>query len=543
MRRFIEKLENTEMSFGAWLAAFVGVVVIRFFFETFSSPTAAFPAAPDTLTMVHYFLFFIGAFISCSLVVAIFVPDIGRITKLLIFLAPILWLPPIVDMVRSGGTGYMMSYIFAGGISLWRDFLSFGGPSPFGGVTLGIKVELAIIVVGLAGYVFLKSRSFLKAVATAVISYGLVFFWLAIPSFIAMLAVGAGATASMSAAQVLNSVVGLFSLSHIAANFVRPVEQFWYSYGFGIVLNVGLSHFIYLIDSFLAGLWFFAFRPGAMRAVIKNMRPGRALHFGFMVVVGIGAALLAGGKFINWADGMMLATVLVAFLCAWLFSVGTNDAVDVAIDRVSNSDRPLVTGALDCGLLRSINFFFFAWALIGGFIAGYWAFFLVSIFIAAYYIYSIPPLRLKRVPILATFLIALASLTAAMAGFYLLSPGKFIGDFPPRFALIILVFFTLYTNIKDVKDIAGDRADGIATIPSVFGETTGRRIVGLLSALAFVLVGAISHSLPIMGLSVAAAFAVYVVVATGRYREWPAFLVYFVYAIMVIFLVAGRLFS
>jgi 4-hydroxybenzoate polyprenyltransferase len=541
IRKFVEKLEDTPMSFIGWATAFVGVVSIRFFFEMLSSPSPAFPAAPDVSTMIHYLLFFIGAFVSCALIVNVFVPNIGRITKIILFISPVLWLPPIIDLICSGGGGYAMAYIFTGGSSLLRDLLTFNGSSPFGGMTPGIKTELASIVIGVACYVFIKTKNIIKTILAALFCYCLVFFWMAIPSILAMIMVGSGQTISVSASQVFNAVVGVFYSSHIPSDIFRPVEQVGYAYGIGLIFNAGLSHLFYLIDSILLGLWFFSFRRVAAMAVLKNIRPGRALHFGFMVLVGVGAAMVAGGRFVNWVDGMVLATILIAFFCAWLFSVGTNDAVDVAIDSVSNAGRPLVTGALSVGISRATNAFFLAWALIGGFVAGYWTLFLILVFLAAYYVYSIPPLRLKRVPILATFLIALASLSAAMAGFYFLSPGKLVSEFPGNLLLIILIFFTLCTNIKDVKDISGDRANGVTTIPVVFGEKLGRRIVGLLFALSFVLMGAIARSPLVMAVSVVAAVSGYVVVVAGKYREWPAFVVYFAYALAVAVLIMSRI--
>jgi len=42
--------------------------------ENLSNPSPSFPAVPDLLTMVHYALFYAGAFLSTVLVLRIFVP-------------------------------------------------------------------------------------------------------------------------------------------------------------------------------------------------------------------------------------------------------------------------------------------------------------------------------------------------------------------------------------------------------------------------------------------------------------------------------------
>src|SRR5581483_9750194 len=112
MKKYIEILENTNTSVTGWLAAFGGVVLVRFLLETFSSPSSSFPAAPDGVTMAHYLLFFFGLFISLVLIIRIFVSGTSQIAKALLFGFPIIWIPPILDLIYSNGKGYVMAYIF-----------------------------------------------------------------------------------------------------------------------------------------------------------------------------------------------------------------------------------------------------------------------------------------------------------------------------------------------------------------------------------------------------------------------------------------------
>ena len=66
--KIIAKIEKTEVSLGAWIAGFLGIVFVRFFLENLSNPTPSFPAAPDILTMVHYGLFYLAVLLSITLV-------------------------------------------------------------------------------------------------------------------------------------------------------------------------------------------------------------------------------------------------------------------------------------------------------------------------------------------------------------------------------------------------------------------------------------------------------------------------------------------
>jgi 4-hydroxybenzoate polyprenyltransferase len=539
MTRFIEKLESVQMSFGAWLATFTGIVTIRFFLETFSSPMGAFPGALDMATAIHYFIWFLGVFVSITLVLRIFLDDIAKIGKLVIFSFLVIWVGPVVDLVSSGGAGYMMAYIFTGGHGLLLDFLALGGTSPFGGITVGIKTEIIIVLIGVVTYVFLKTRNFLKAIGAAVLSYVIIFVWLALPSFLAI-AISRGAAGIATSAQIFNFLVGIFAQSHIPGNIIRPSEQLSYAAAISAVFNAGISYLFYIITSVLIVAWAWVWRPRVVRAMAKNSRLRRLFHYWLMIATGIAASFFFHPQSSSWniADGMAIVVMAITFACAWLFAVGTNDLADIAIDAVANTERPLVTGDVTKEEIKPANIVLLIWSLTGAFILGYWTLFLVACFTAAYYVYSVPPLRLKRVPILATLLISLACLAAVMAGFFFANPIKIISDFPRQLLLIIVIGFTLAANIKDIKDIAGDRADGIMTILTVFGEKVGVRIVGVLLGLSFLVAPAVFRSVALLLPSVIAAVLGYRAAVALPYREWRIFGVYFVYVAVI----AGILF-
>jgi 4-hydroxybenzoate polyprenyltransferase len=229
-------------------------------------------------------------------------------------------------------------------------------------------------------------------------------------------------------------------------------------------------------------------------------------------------------------DVLALIILLVAYFCAWIFAVGVNDIVDIEIDRVSNPDRPLVTSTITEDEMHSANLVFLLLSFIGAFLVGYWALFAMMLFTAAYYVYSAPPLRLKRVPVLATFLIALASLSAAAAGFYFASPVQLASAFPWRLLILVLIFFTLVTNVKDIKDVDGDRAAGIATIPTIFKGHVGKTIVGAMLAIAFLSVPVILASAALFIPSLIAAAIGYYFAVAEPYHERRIFILYFVYA-------------
>jgi 4-hydroxybenzoate polyprenyltransferase len=53
-----------------------------------------------------------------------------------------------------------------------------------------------------------------------------------------------------------------------------------------------------------------------------------------------------------------------------------------------------------------------------------------------------------------------------------------IGQLPTRIIWLLGVAFIFCLPIKDLKDIKGDKADGVMTFPVVFGEYWGKVIIG-----------------------------------------------------------------
>src|SRR5207249_4862472 len=140
----------------------------------------------------------------------------------------------------------------------------------------------------------------------------------------------------------------------------------------------------------------------------------------------------------------------------------------LSIDRISNFGRPLPSGQITKGEMGQIGLVWLSVSVIGSWCAGFYPFFINIVCIASSCIYSSPPLRFKRVPLLSSFLIGVAVLSTVMAGFFFVSVDKRIAAFPALVGLGIVAVFTLVTNIRDIKDVEGDRKEGVKTLPVLF---------------------------------------------------------------------------
>lgn len=533
VRRVLEWVEGVEAPFWQWCAGLSAIMFVRFFFEDLSSPAQSFPAVPDAATLVHYFLFFWGAFISLALILYVFVPDIKRVSKFLAFGFPIIWLAPLLDLLYSHGNGYRMTYVFAGNIGdFWQAFLNVGGGGNIlGGLSPGLRVEIMAIAIGMGLYVWFKTKRISRSIGAVALGYVVLFLWMVLPGIIAVMASGQALTSDASFSHLLSA----FVQSRLAVNFIRPTLSPSYLYGTELLFNLGMSLILYLIDLALAISWFALWNGKKVLAFLRNIRPARiAFYFGLIVIGAFGAIRTeAVPVLFGWFDVVLFAALAFAYLSTFMFAIGMNDMADEKIDRISNASRPLPAGELGRSDLLAGNTFFFLTMLVGGFLCGYWALFTLIAFTAVYYAYSNPPFRLKRVPLLSSFLLSFAALATLFAGFFFVDANKLVADMPIRVAGMIIVCLTLALNFKDIKDIEGDRAENIWTIPVLFGERKGKRVVGVLLGAAFLAVPIILKAPLLFAPSIVAGVLGYVFCASKSYEEWRIFALYFAYAAAV----------
>jgi geranylgeranylglycerol-phosphate geranylgeranyltransferase len=536
-KKFLGKIENAEITLKDWILGFLCVAFIRILLENFSNVSMSGFVTSDVSTIVHYNLFFAGIALTLLLIIGVFTSDFKSGEKFILFGLLIMWFPPIFDLITSSGSGTRLAYPIGYSLkSLLAYFFYFLGKVHINGVTSGIYFEILSIIFGVCLYVIFKTRSVLKGVAAGCLAYLAVFLWSAVPSFLVIVynffaANGGYATASQFfAASTASSLVG--------KNFLHPTIILTAARGFEIFFNVMMSQVFYIAMSILFAVYMYLSRRRKTAAVIRNCRPLRALYYYAAFILGFLLAMHITHPHIsfNWLDIVSLFTLGIAYFCAGSFAIGVNDLADVEIDKVSNQTRPLVSGELTETDMKNANFFFLIWALAGGFISGHFILFLMLAILALSYIYSAPPLELKRIPVLESFLISLVYLAVFMSGFFTSSADQSIRAFPLEYMFLIIVTLTLATTVKDIKDIEGDRRVGAMTIPVLFGEKNGKRVVGICLALAFLLVPLILKLNALIIPSILAAILAYVVVNRKPYREWLIFALYFAYAAAVVIL-------
>ncbi|MBP6925534.1 MAG: UbiA family prenyltransferase [Candidatus Pacebacteria bacterium] len=528
-----ERLESLNISFSSILLLFGTSIFFRTFLENFTNSNNAGFINNLIDTFFHYPLWYVCVFLSIILVLhTLTSKGLRKITKLIAFGSFLILLPPIIDIVVYGYLGHPYNFIAGDYTTLWRHFsnLLFSTNA----VGIGIKIEIIIATLGIASYVFMQTRHIWKSILGGLLTYVAIFFFLSIPVHtMALFNVFSGDTTP----PIPENVVAFFTptLDNLGEQQIttdilntNTAHQQYFSQKISIV-------FVLCIVLLLAAtLW--VKHKTKFAVLIKNIRPIRLFHWYAFAILGIYFGVHSGlpPPVINIYFILDLVALCIATTSIWLFSVWDNDEEDIAIDQISNSDRPLVNQAFSRGEWSSLKKAFLFFGILTSWLAGYYIFTLFLLFLLTYHHYSRKPLRFKRILGLSSIAVPLNTLLVFSAGFFIVHPGMQLDILPLRIMLGIFVLYYAMENVKNLKDTAGDRASGITTFAVVFGEKTN--LYFSLLAIPLIIFSILFLKPPLVlaiAGSIIAGLAVYFI-NKKPYRELPVFLLYLVFLVILL---------
>jgi 4-hydroxybenzoate polyprenyltransferase len=514
--REVDAIERSSAPAWYFFATFLSATTLRTFFELFSDAESG--AGPYTHffellsgistadvfpTFVHYTLFYSALALTLILVLHVLTrQDIRGIARLISAGFLILLIVPALDLILSGGAGYDLSYLspeLHG--NLVYLFATFFGPLVEAGVSPGMRIEIALAVLGSFAYSIYRGSVLLRAMSVALAIYAVIFSYIAAPYFTNPLFSFVGAQAQYS------NLAGI---------------RF-----FGLLAILQLLVFFYMLS-----------RP-LVRTYLRDLRYFRLAHYSAMFFFGALACFAAaGGLHFTTETATIVPLMLLSLAGAWGFSVATNNVVDLDIDRISNPERPLVKGGVSAAEYRVGMFVLLALALFAGALSGVVGLICISAFIAAYFLYSMPPLRLKRVPYFSKLAIVINSSLLFFAGFALfniLSPAA-IADFffslaesiPNPLLFILPPVVLLAANFIDLKDYDGDKAAGIRTLPVLFGMRAAQALIGSAFLFLYVSLGSLLVSGMLFYAAVATGLVQFYLINKKEYQEAPVFSLYLI---------------
>jgi 4-hydroxybenzoate polyprenyltransferase/Tfp pilus assembly protein PilF len=467
----IHEAERSRLPWGYLAVTFLAMVLARNLLEGALGPNGAigfvYFSSPSALMVLDHFVFFyLSLFLSFALILSALTRErIGAVMRIVTPAWALLLLPPLLDYIITSGEGMKITYV----LELRPVVLRFFDPrASFEMISPGQRVEIlgACLLAGL--YVRIKTVSWFRSVAA--------FF-------------------AIYAALALHGVLpSLFARASLALARAATTAEFAYFSVFkagGIVTDESRKlALLFLLTSSVLG-WF-AYRrhaPAKAAALRRSVRPLRALHYLGLTSFGIafGWVLFSryGVEFAGTGDVLGMLATCIATFCAFQASVAINDLFDEEGDRVANEKRPLVSGTLERRDVVAQAAVFSLAALLFALNVKYQTFLFVVLALILSFAYSAPPLRLKRFPLGSSLALGLVSLAACLVGFSVYAEERALALFPSSLAWIIVLSFGLGFAAKDLKDIDGDRATGVWTLPVLLGPAAGRVAVAVLVFLGY----------------------------------------------------------
>lgn len=216
----------------------------------------------------------------------------------------------------------------------------------------------------------------------------------------------------------------------------------------------------------------------------KSIRIFPQLHF---VILTLAGGLIAGGKI--YGGGVLLS--LLSIMCAWVFTISLNDLYDIEIDKISNPDRPLPSGQAKKWQYYEMSIMMGVFSIVLGLLCR--SIFHSIIFLFLGFIYSTPPMRLRRFP-LGSLFIAFGSIIAFHSGYFVVKEMLFDSEIL-KILIVMFLAFTFGIVIKDIKDVEGDKVAKVNTIFTVLGKERALRLMPLFLFIAFFSPLILIHSL------------------------------------------------
>ena len=468
----IHEAERSPLPWGYSLVTFLALVVARNLLEGALGPNGSigfvYFSSPSALMVLDHFVFFYGSlYLAFGLVLSILTRErIGRVMKVMTPAWALLLIPPVLDFILTGGEGIKITYA----LELRPVILRFFDPRvSFETISPGQRVEILGACLLAAAYVRLKTRNWARTVAGFIAVYVVLALHGVLPSLVAR---ASWALTRVASASAEFAYLTAFKSGGIVADESRKLTLVF------VLTTIALGWAAFRCHS-----------PDRERAMRRNVRPLRSLHYTGLTVFGIAFGWVlfsrAGVEFTGAGDVLGMLATCMATLFAFQASVAINDIFDEAGDRISEEARPLVSGTLERRDLVGQAVIFSLAALLLALNVKYSTFLFVVLALVLSFVYSAPPIRLKRLPIVSNLSLGVVSLLACLVGFSVYAEERAMALFPTPLAWVLVLSFGLGFAAKDLKDVDGDRATRVWTLPVLLGPSAGRAAVAMLVFLGY----------------------------------------------------------
>ncbi len=180
----VDRIENYDLPLKRYILLFLAILGVRLSLEFFSNQRLF--RSEDTLHIALWFTFIVLAFM---LQLHLFSKvEVRKIMKLVVCCFSIALTAPMIDMIVSQGAHVKMNYLSINSFSdILFSYLTIGGASLSRGATLGIRIEIVLLVLASLNYLWLKTGSITRTFLGTWCIYTVLFLSGTIPFFLGKL--------------------------------------------------------------------------------------------------------------------------------------------------------------------------------------------------------------------------------------------------------------------------------------------------------------------------------------------------------------------
>ncbi len=450
---------------------------------------------------VHFPLFYLTTYLLITILISIFIHhDIVKVTKITAPGLGLIVLVPIIDAIICGGC--FITYPSR----LEKFYLFFLNPFTSLidiGVSIGQRIVIICICLLTFVYCYIKTKKIIKSIALFIVVLLLILLMGSITTLLAG-----------------NQPEKIFVSGGI---FYTDTQKF--SAIYSVLFIIALLLYLYLADRKNFNLF------------VVSLRIERMAFYGFL---GIAGFILAQqqSKIIHKLDFFNLLAILFIFLSP---SIGfcvlqiLNDFFDIRADAISKPRNPLVQGIrkkyyIFLGLVFAIL------CLVLSSILNYYGFLIMFSFLLLGVIYSVPPVRVKRFPLLSTFILAIAVVLSIGLGFSVIYYEKALHQIPHSLIYAILCGVTLGFTAKDINDTVADKNNGTFTLPVLLYKSDtmiGRLPIGLIIGSGYIFFGIFIPEI-LLGSIFVAFLTFFYTLLNKKPEEWFYFLILYLFACYIL---------
>lgn len=490
MPNFIAKIENFPITAAQWIAVFVGICALRLLMNSYdlSVSEGNYLSRPSLLflALTVYLSIAAGAAVVVKLYTRAPLRAIANLT-LWALLALVIIMP--LDAIFTAGQGVAQHLDFSPPSEWLSSYCTFFGPTS-SGISIGMRAALGVILSGLAFYVWQKTRNTGKTIGAIVTIYTVFFLTNLLPGII-------GSIISLSEGLAPSAL----SATHNLIIFARP-EALLPGDPKSIldITNILLALYYLILAAALLLLWWTMENRAQVKAFFTQIRYSRLTAHFILVGGGMYLAYISNGRPALAAGGLPLVAIFIYTGLNWLYALIENDIHDQGIDRASppNRNRILPRGLITTSAYRQLQVIIVALSTLIVLTLGYRFVLLHLILLLLPHLYSSPPFRLRRFPIVTNITIAFQAIALVTLGAYAITPELYLPNFPRVLLWLVLIGTILVSPLKDLKDREADRAHGIITIPTLLGDWRARQLIAALVFLACILATLAAPSLPLL---------------------------------------------